>query len=63
MIIKKVMQQDKELTLQEAVHMAEWTHNTNVNVLGFTPFQLVTRKSVIMPCLVNGDIANDSFYD
>ena len=62
-IIKKIMQQDKELTLQEAVHMAEWTHNTNVNVLGFTPLQLVTGKSVVMPGLVNGDVATDSLYD
>ena len=62
-IIKKIMQQDKELTLQEAVHMAEWTHNTNVNVLGFTPLQLVTGKSVVMLGVVNEDVATDSLYD
>ena len=38
------MHQDKELKLQEAVNMAEWTHNTNVNVLEFTALQLVTDR-------------------
>lgn len=56
------MQQDKELTLQEAVHMAEWTHNTNVNVLGFTQLHLVTGKNVVRS-LVNGDVATDLLYD
>ena len=43
--------------------MAEWTHNTNVKMLGFTPLQLVTGRSVVMPGLVNGDVATDSLYD
>ena len=43
--------------------MTEWTHNTHVNVLGFTPLQLVTGKSVVMPGLVNGDVATDFLYD
>ena len=32
-------------------------------MLGFTPLQLVTGKSVVMPGLVNGDVAADSLYD
>ena len=35
MIVKKVIEEYKEMQLQEAVHMASWTHNTNVNVLGY----------------------------
>ena len=31
------MEEDRKLTLQEAVNMASRTHNTNVNVLGFSP--------------------------
>ena len=34
-IVKKVIEENKKITLQEAVSMASWTHNTNVNVLGF----------------------------
>ena len=35
-IINKVMKEDKKNSLQEAVSMAGWKHNTNVNVLGFS---------------------------
>ena len=31
-IVKKVMEQDRKLVLQEAVTMASWTHNTNINI-------------------------------
>ena len=43
-IIKKIMQEDKKIKLQDAVDMAAWTHNMNVNTLGFTPLQLATGK-------------------
>ena len=43
--------------------MAEWIYNTIVNVLGFTPLQLVTGRSVGRLGLVNGDVATDSLYD
>ena len=43
--------------------MAEWTQNTRVNVLGFTLLQLVIGRSVVMPGLVNGDLATDSLCD
>ena len=39
------------------------TVNTNLNVFGFTLLQLVTGKSVVMPGLVNGDVATDLLYD
>ena len=35
--MKRVMEVDKKIGLQEAVMMAAWTHNTNVNVLGYSP--------------------------
>ena len=34
-IVRKIMEEDKKVTLQEAVTMSAWTHNTNVNVLGY----------------------------
>ena len=34
-IVRKIMDEDKKVILEEAVDMASWTHNTNVNVLGF----------------------------
>ena len=62
-IVRKVMEEDKKLALQEAVNMASWTHNKNVNVLGFSPLHLVIRKNVVFPGLVRGDEATDSLYD
>ena len=43
------MDEDKKIGLGEAVDMASWTHNTNVNILGFQPLQLVTGKSIVIP--------------
>ena len=63
MIIKKLMMDDKKLSLPVAVKMATWTHNTNVNVLGYTPLQLMTGKSVVLPGLVTGNLATESLYD
>ena len=48
-IVKKLMKEEKKISLQESVDMAAWTHNSNVNVLGFTPLQLATGKNVIFP--------------
>ena len=43
-IVKKAMEEDKKLRLKTVVNMASWTHNTNVNVLGFSPLKLVTLR-------------------
>ena len=43
--------------------MASWTHNTNVNVLGFQPMQFMTEKSVMIPGFTMGNIATDSVCD
>ena len=43
--------------------MAAWTHNTNVNRLGFDPLSLVTGKAVVFPGVSAGDIATESLYD
>ena len=37
-----------------------WTHNTNVNKLGYTPLQLVTGKSCSLPGLTMGSVAKES---
>ena len=57
------MDGDKKVSLQEAVDMVSWTHNSNVNVHGYTPLQLVTGKNVVFPGLSTGDVATDSLYD
>ena len=62
-IVRKIMEEDKKIVLQEAVTMSAWTHNTNVNVLGYSPLQLMTGKSIVLPGLTTGDAATDSLYD
>ena len=62
-IVKKILEEDKKVVLQEAVTMAAWTHNTNVNVLGYSPLQLVTGKSIVFPGLTTGNKATESLYD
>ena len=49
--------------LQEAINMASWTHNTNINVLGYSPLQLVTEKSITLPGVTSGNLATESLYD
>ena len=44
-VVKKIMEGEKKISLQEVVDMAAWTHNYNVNILGYTPLQLVTGKT------------------
>ena len=51
------------MKLQTSVNMASWTHNTNVNVLGYLPLQLVTGKSIVLPGLNNGNVVTESEYD
>merc|ERR1712237_117435 len=62
-ILKKVMEEDKKVTLSEAVSMASWTHNMNQNKSGYSPLQLVTGKSIVLPGLSNGNLATESLYD
>ena len=57
------MEEDKNLKLQTVVNMASWTLNTNVNVLGYSPLQLVTGKSIVLPGLNNGNVVTESEYD
>ena len=62
-IVKKIMEEDKKVGLGEAVDITSWMHNTNVNVKGFQPMQLMTGKSVMIPGLTMGNLATDSMAD
>ena len=57
------MEEDKNVRLQIVENMESSTHNTNVIVLGFSPLQLVTGKSIVLPGLNNSNVATDSEYD
>merc|ERR1712177_167222 len=45
------------------VKTAAWTHNTNVNKVGFSPLQLVTGKAANIPGLTMGNEGSKSLTD
>ena len=57
------MEEDRKMTLQEAVNIVSWTHNTNVNTFGFSPMQLVTGKNIFFPGITTGTEATITLYD
>ena len=61
--VNKMLEADKKIDLKMAVNMAAWTHNTNVNILGYEPMRLVTGKSVIFPGISTGNLATESLFD
>ena len=63
LIIKKVMEEDRSIMLQEAVNLASWTHNTIINVLGYSPLQLVTGKNITQPGLTSENLATELLYE
>ena len=58
--VKKVMEENNTITLEEAVSKAAWHHNTNITVKGYAPLQLLTGKAVIVPGITSGNIATES---
>ena len=62
-IVKKALETDRTLTLQEAVNIASWSHNTNVNRLGYSPMQLQLGKAVTLPGFTEGSIVTDSKFE
>ena len=61
--VKKIIDKDAKITLQDTVSIARWTHNTNVNTCGYTPLQLATRKIVTFPGVFTSNIVTESLYD
>ena len=63
--IKKLLNEDgsKMKLTDDVVNAAAWTHNTNINKLGFSPLQLATGKAVSIPGLTMGNIATESVSD
>ena len=49
--------------LEKAVDMVGWTHNINMNRMGYDPMSLVIGKSVIFPGISSADVATKSMYN
>ena len=48
-IVKKLMDENKDISLVQAVSRASWTHNTNIMVSCYNSLMLMTGKSVVIP--------------
>ena len=56
--------EEKKVPLNDSlVKGAAWVHNSSVNKLGYTPLQLVTRKSVLLPGLTKGNAGTESMTE
>ena len=55
--IKEILE-DRNVLLFDPVKAA-WTHNTNVNKLGYSPLKLVTGKAVAVPGLTMYNVATE----
>ena len=56
--------EDKKTPLTDAlVKAAVWTHNNSVNILGYSPLQLVTVKAVTIPGLTMENEVTESLTD
>ena len=58
--VKKVMEENDSISLEEAVSKAAWCHNTNITVKGYAPLQLLTGRAVVVPGITNGNVATES---
>ncbi|XP_066982271.1 uncharacterized protein [Macrobrachium rosenbergii] len=58
--VKKVMEENNRITLDEAVSKAAWCHNTNITVKGYAPLQLLTGRAVVVPGITSGNVATES---
>ena len=57
------MENRKVALTDSLVNSAAWTHNTNINRLGYTPLQLVIGKLCSLPDLMMGNEATESVSD
>ena len=63
LVLSKVLEDDPKINLQTAVNLASWTHNTNVNKLGYSPLHLVTGKALVFPGETVGNLSTDSLCE
>ena len=60
-VVKKLLEEG--VNLEKALDIAAWTHNPNVNRIGYDLMSLVTGKSVIFPGISQGNVVIESMYE
>ena len=57
--IKKLMEDDPQLKLEDALKHAIWSRNMEIGKFGFSPYQLAYGKSPFLPGISEGTILTD----
>ena len=58
--VKKLLEDDKSLNLEDALQHALWARNMEIGRLGRSPYQIVLGKSPALPGLTDGNVVTDS---
>ena len=61
--MRKLLDENHRLSLEQAVGRAAWTHNTNIMVSDYNLLTLMTGKSVVHPEVSTGNVATESIYE
>ena len=59
MTVKKMMEDDANLKLEDALRHAVWSRNMEIGKFGFSPYQIVYGKSPFLPGISKGCILTD----
>lgn len=59
--VQKLLDDDSSLSLEDAVSAASWCHNVCVTKNGFSPLQLLTGRAIVLPGVLDGNLATESF--
>ena len=57
---KKLMEEDKDLSLSDAIKHAVWAKNIEIGRHGMSPFQIIYGKSPTLPGVSDGTVMSDS---
>ena len=57
--IKKMMEEDKDMKIEEALKHSVWARNMEIGKFGYSPYQLVYGKSPFLPGISEGNVLTD----
>ena len=57
--IKKMMEDDKDLNIEDALKHSVWSRNMEIGKFGFSPYQIAYGKSPFLPGISEGNVLTD----
>ena len=61
--MRKLLDENQGMSLEQAVVRASWIHNTNIMVSCYNPLTLITGKSVVHSGISKENVATESMYE